>query len=162
MTDDTTRALLEIFRTEAADALDELAQLAGELTSAQGSKLRNVARAALRLAHNIKGAAGSVGLDELSQLAHTLEDALTPCAGSDTAPPQELCDAVLSAVSLIERLCEVGHDCDQALAEQAHGLGQRLLEQSRDFAAQLKPALPSSSIFDWPRDGSGEQGVCPQ
>lgn len=137
MTDDTTRALLEIFRTEAADALDELAQLTGELVGAEGSKLRNAAKSALRLAHNIKGAAGSVGLDELSSLAHGLEDALAPCSRSDTPPPHELCDAVQAAVSLIERLCEVGHDCDQSLAERARELGQRLVEQSREFAAQI-------------------------
>ncbi|MBN1612149.1 MAG: response regulator [Polyangiaceae bacterium] len=154
MTDDATRALLDIFRTEAADALDELAQLASELGSAQGSKLRNAAKAALRLAHNIKGAAGSVGLEELSSLAHTLEDALGPCAVSSTAPPHELCSAVLSAVSLIERLCEAGHECDPALAEQARELGQRLLEQSRQYAARLEPSTVQASAAP-PSPGAG-------
>jgi chemotaxis protein histidine kinase CheA len=145
MTDDATRALLEIFRTEAADALDELAQLAGELTTAEGSRLHNAAKSALRLAHNIKGAAGSVGLDELSALAHALEDALAPCASANIRPPHELCSAVLSAVSLIERLCEVGHECDRALAEQARELGQRLIEQSREYSATLEPSTVQAS-----------------
>jgi chemotaxis protein histidine kinase CheA/ActR/RegA family two-component response regulator len=165
MTDDATQALLEIFRTEAADALDELAQLAARLPTAEGSKLSSAAKAALRLAHNIKGAAGSVGLNELSSLAHTLEDALAPCAASNVRPPPELCDEVLTAVSLIERLCEAGHDCDRALSDRARELGQRLLEHSRRYAAEIEsstvqtsaaPASPAAAVSEPTAPGAPE------
>ena len=106
MSDDTTRALLEVFQTEAADALDELGQLASELDTAEGSSLRSSAKAALRLAHNIKGAAGSVGLEEISALAHTLEEALSPCCVADSCPPVELSRLIQTAVNTIERLAE--------------------------------------------------------
>lgn len=146
MTDDSMRGLFEVFRTEVADALDELGQVAGQLGTERGPKLRTAAKAALRLAHNVKGAAGSVGLEELAALAHSLEEALSPCSQADEPPPREVTDPILRAVSLIERLVDVGHDCDHELAEQTRALGRELVEQARHYRAALGSWHPPGSV----------------
>jgi two-component system chemotaxis sensor kinase CheA len=80
------------FRIEAREILDAMSK--GVLDLERHVDAALVARL-LRLAHTLKGAARIVGHRELTELAHQIEDALTPLR--DSPAPQRL-DAVLAMV----------------------------------------------------------------
>jgi chemotaxis protein histidine kinase CheA len=48
--------------------------------------------------HTLKGSAATLGLDELSELAHRMEDLLLPLRGSEQPLPQPLADALLKSL----------------------------------------------------------------
>lgn len=128
--------LLETFRVEATELFDALAQCAAALATAEGEARRDAAKAALRLAHNLKGASGSLGLDAVTRLAHSLEDALAALFRNDTQPSPELAGTLREAVVIAQRLVDAG--CDEALVAQAGGVEQRLRE--------LTPLTPEGAL----------------
>ncbi len=92
--------ILETFREEAAEVVDELAQLVGALRAARDATAWSEAiSAARRLAHNLKGAAASVGNEEVEGLCHELEDALaTLDQGRFDAEGAELLERLIGAI----------------------------------------------------------------
>jgi two-component system chemotaxis sensor kinase CheA len=69
--------ILETFREEAAEVADELTQIVGVLRRAgDAAEWSEAVSSARRLAHNLKGAAASVGNEEVETLCHELEDVL--------------------------------------------------------------------------------------
>src|SRR5206468_11529973 len=50
--------------------------------------------------HTLKGSAATLGLAELSDLAHKMEDAVLPLRGSDQPLPPKLADAVLRSLDV--------------------------------------------------------------
>jgi chemotaxis protein histidine kinase CheA/ActR/RegA family two-component response regulator len=98
--------LIEAFRSEVGELFDELASLVAELPDCRGSALQSASRSAMRLAHNLKGASGSVGLKTLSRVAHQFEGALSPLARAELAPSVEHMSALRSAVIAMQALAE--------------------------------------------------------
>ncbi len=101
MTDDEAE-FRELFETEAAERLDTMAELL--LDAEQGSSDAAVVPALLREAHTLKGAAGMVGLAEVSELAHELEDMLIPIRDAGTGLPADLVEPLLAGVDELRRL----------------------------------------------------------
>ncbi len=140
--------LLETFRVEAAELFDELAHSVGELSSDDVGAVRRAAQAALRLAHNLKGSSGAVGLDMLSHLAHRVEDALVPLSRTGAAPEPATVALLQSAVVLAQQLVE-RTDAPELLAEverisadleTAQDLGSRELSTpSREVGSTVSP-----------------------
>lgn len=131
--DGMMKELLEVFRAEAAEVFDELAAGTAALGTTSGEERRANARNALRLAHNIKGASGSVGLDPLVRLAHALEDAFSALCRVDASPTTEQAALLQSAVVLAQRLSE--SDPDAARLQEARELERRL----RSMLPSLRP-----------------------
>ena len=50
--------------------------------------------------HTLKGSAATLGLDELADFAHRMEDVILPLRGSQQAVPQALADAVLRSLDV--------------------------------------------------------------
>ncbi len=130
------KELLETFRVEATELFDALAERTGALATAEGEARRDAAQAALRLAHNLKGTSGSVGLDAVSRLAHSVEDALSALYLSDSPPTPALAAALREAVVVAQRL--VDQSDDAALLAQASDLEHRLRE--------LTPPKPEADL----------------
>src|SRR4051794_3333685 len=65
-----------------------------EKTPAQGPKFDEVARGL----HTLKGSAATLGLDELADFAHRMEDVFLPLRGSASPLPPPLADAVLKSL----------------------------------------------------------------
>ncbi len=111
MSDDGIMAdLLEAFRAEVGELFDELAGLIAELPGRHGTELQATSRAAMRLAHNLKGASGSVGLTTLSQVAHVFESALAALGRAPVAPSPEHVSLLRSAVIAMQGLAERSTD----------------------------------------------------
>jgi len=86
----------ELFRTEAAERLDTMTQLL--IDAERGAGDPDAVHALLREAHTLKGAAGMVGLDDVSVLAHELEDVLVPMRDAGSAVPAGIVDELLARV----------------------------------------------------------------
>lgn len=140
--DDLMRELVEAFRSEAGELFDALAGLIAELSSAQGPKSQETIRAAMRLAHNLKGASGSVGLNELSQIAHAFESALAILQARAVTPTPEHVSVLEAAVIGMQGLAEQKRESDASTAAR---LIERLEAVSAAHAAQAASA-PSAEL----------------
>ena len=96
---------LEIFRDEARDRLDRIVEtlLAIESGNAEADALDSL----FRDTHTIKGAAGMVGLDDIGELAHVMEDLLADVRDSGTMPPA-LIDPLLRTADALRQHVEGG------------------------------------------------------
>jgi two-component system, chemotaxis family, sensor kinase CheA len=90
--------LLAVFRSEAAQHLDEMdaALLAIESGAASGELIDSL----FRHVHTIKGAAGMVGMEDVSLVAHAAEDVLAGPRESGTLPPG-LADPLLRTTAVL-------------------------------------------------------------
>lgn len=81
--------LQAIFREEANEQLDELARLLETLPGEPCSALDAGIRVCFRIAHNIKGAALSVGFPGVAELAHAIESSFVEArsSGQPCPPP---------------------------------------------------------------------------
>src|SRR5690606_20597089 len=104
--DETMTELIKVFRSEVGELFDSLAALIAELPNQTGAELDRASRSAMRLAHNLKGSSGSVGLVALSRLAHAFESALAPLCSLDAAPNPEHAKVLREAVISMQRLAE--------------------------------------------------------
>ena len=72
---DEAAKLLAVFREEAIEAADNLAQLLDALRGQRGHDVAAKIGDILRIAHNIKGAALTVDAADIASTAHALEGA---------------------------------------------------------------------------------------
>ncbi len=87
-----TRDPYKYFRIESHELLDQLNQAVLELE--KETTQERVAQL-LRLAHTLKGAARVVKRTDIGDLAHAVEDTLTPLRGSDQQATRPLIDTIL-------------------------------------------------------------------
>ncbi|HEY6722433.1 MAG TPA: Hpt domain-containing protein, partial [Polyangiaceae bacterium] len=132
--DDLMRELIEAFRSEVGELFDGLASLIAELPSAQGPRLSETIRAAMRLAHNLKGASGSVGLNELSQVAHAFESVLALLQHRAALPNPEQIRVLEAAVIAMQSLAEQTRVSDASTVS-------RLIERLESVAQESDAAV---------------------
>lgn len=98
--DDPLQMLMRVFREEASELLDRLSSALRSLREGTGDAA-SIAAEAMRVAHTIKGAAATVGQDEISALAHAIEDVLVRWRsepGEALLPLVEPCDQGTTAM----------------------------------------------------------------
>ncbi len=93
--------ILQSFAAEALEIMDGLRAAFARFPEAPPPVLAELLDDALRRAHTLKGSARVVKMDEVSSLAHELEDALRPL-GED--PPGDLAEVLPPAAALLDRL----------------------------------------------------------
>jgi len=134
--------LLVIFRDELAENLDQLAQRLETLRAGGGADPGETVDAAFRIAHNIKGASRIVDMLPVSELAHAIEEVLSPLRAKGEAPSPPDLDRLFEAVTLMGRL----------------GAGEDLAAAAGDLtAALMKSAPPAPS--EQPRPGAESAAV---
>jgi two-component system, chemotaxis family, sensor kinase CheA len=92
---------VELFADE---ALIRLRRISEQTLVLEAGASADVVAAILRDAHSLKGAAGVVGLPEVSTVAHHLEDALEAYRDGRSAPPPDLVDRLLRVVDGLQAL----------------------------------------------------------
>jgi two-component system chemotaxis sensor kinase CheA len=107
MESEELQTLLAVFRAEAAETLDTLAQTVEALRGTSPGARRELIKTGLRLAHNLKGASQSVGLEQAARLAHGLEDSLGAVKDALTVD-EDAIRAMLRDVSRIQQVTEGG------------------------------------------------------
>jgi two-component system chemotaxis sensor kinase CheA len=101
---DAWALLIETFRQEATELLDELAQTLER--QRDGTAEPSALTAARRIAHNLKGAALSVGASRITEPCHTLEDEFERVADEGIPPAAERIEEWLHVVTELQRAVE--------------------------------------------------------
>ncbi len=98
MMDPLLENLLEGFVDEAQEIYERVARSMMELEKApaQGPSFDELARGL----HTLKGSAATLGLEELADFAHRMEDVVLPLRGSSKPLPARLSDAVLKSLDV--------------------------------------------------------------
>src|SRR5512145_2156635 len=91
------------FREEALENIEAIHGHLQALNANPEDARRERGGAAMRLAHNIKGAAASVGEEDVSRLAHALEDVLELIRDAKEPPSPPMLTATADALALIRR-----------------------------------------------------------
>lgn len=105
MSNDTLRRLMAIFRDEAHENLDELGQLLEQIRGTTGDALNDKINTAMRVAHNLKGASSSVGLESMAEMAHRFEDRLLSLRGGGESV-EEIMPLCQRAIGAMQRLTD--------------------------------------------------------
>ena len=104
--------------------------------------------------HTLKGSAATLGLDELADLAHRMEDAVLPLRGLGTALPPAITDAVLRALDAF--LAQVRAQAGRGGEVRDLGEARALLEAARSASTPPAPAelgpLPEAAPRSISRD----------
>jgi two-component system chemotaxis sensor kinase CheA len=121
--------LLAIFRDELTENLDQLVLRLEQLRAGGGAAPRETVDGAFRIAHNLKGASRIVGMLPISDLAHAMEEVLSPLRGigaKGEAPAPPDLDLLFEAVTVMGRL----------------GAGEDLAATAQDLTAALTKSAP--------------------
>ena len=94
--------------------------------------------------HTLKGSAATLGLDELADLAHRMEDTVLPLRGQGTALPPPIADALLRALDAF--VAQVRARAGRGGEQRDLGEARALLEAAR--SASTPP--PSSALAPLP------------
>ncbi len=148
MTDEAAGAeFLEIFRDEANERLDHIVDTLLALEA--GRAAPDAVDSLFRDAHTIKGAAGMLGLDEVRELAHALEDVLDDLRESGEFPT-DLAEPLLRAADSLRRHVE-GHGdgtadlLDELSASRAR-VGRETPRPAAGASAATRPVVERRSI----------------
>jgi len=138
--------LRALFFESAGELLQSLNEAGLELESRPADE--EVIRRVRRAVHTLKGDSAACGFNKLSELAHELEDVLTPqiarARGADFA------ELVLAAAdSFAAMLAAYQRKAEPPVVEALHAMIRKLLEgpASPDTAAPMTPPLPAQ--FAW-------------
>lgn len=135
----------QLLRTFAAQLEERLQAIVDGLLAleqgASGTTRTQLFDAIFRAAHNIKGAARGVGLEQTSELAHAVEDLFSSLKREALAPPPGLVELCLSAVEGLRRLAEL-----ETAGQPVDTAGHELLQHLRAVAAGTPPAAPRPAL----------------
>ncbi len=111
--------LIQVFLEESQEILDQLEEDLLKLEQDQGNK--ELMAAIFRAAHTIKGSAGLTGLDDISSLAHRLEDVLDQVRSDNKVMSRECFETVFQTVDMLNKMvaCAAGgeqHNPDETTA----------------------------------------------
>ncbi|MBN2382453.1 response regulator [bacterium] len=146
--------LYQIFRTEALERVDELSQLFELLAESGISERSDIYASILRTAHNLKGAARTVGDEPIEQLAHHLEEAFLVSAEKEEIA-SELIETAQNVLALINAIIAgTWHEKDYIqLIERLKTLGSKERK-----AREHEQALSSEPGPDSAEPGSTQSG----
>src|SRR5712664_4924181 len=158
MAEEVSIELLATFADESNEMAQEASKLVLQLERASPAQAKPLLEHLARTAHNLKGAAAAIGLDELSTLAHLVETVLEPTL-KDAAPlRREVADGILSGLDAIasharsiasssgdrdSKTLTLAFQCLEALATASEGDDRQSPSSETPVAAALPDPLPA-------------------
>lgn len=140
MDDAQLRQIWAVFSAESRDYAQTIATAALEMERGVD---RSVLERVRRAAHSLKGAAGTLGVQDLEQIAHSMEECLAH-ARSGTAFPAASVQALLAAARSIEELLDRGDAGELPAAERLPGV-LAILGHAPNEPADASPELPAEN-----------------
>ena len=132
------------FRVEAQELLEGLTQ--GALELEKGAADRAMVGSLLRLAHTLKGAARVVRQPAVAELAHGVEDILSPFRDTGTTVPQDLAPEMLHLLDQIGAgLAALDHPSGDTAAPALRPASEEPLETVRVDVEEVEGVLGSLS-----------------
>jgi chemosensory pili system protein ChpA (sensor histidine kinase/response regulator) len=146
------------FLSEAQDLITELQRIALDLEHSPGDE--NALAAAIRIAHRLRGSAGTVQMHDLAQVAFEFEELLQVLRAAGASAGAWGVVATLQCIGLLQKALdqEAGaHPRDASLVTQAARLrASALLARAPDANDGLTPA-PAEGEADTVRDSLGDE-----
>ncbi len=141
--------IFAVFRSDVARLAQELGDAVLRLErSTNSAETSAAADAAFRCAHGIKGAAGTLGLDNLQNIVHRLEDVLTAIRDGLLVPDGDSADllfAVLDAIDDAGARAEPGKDAPITRGEELTARLDALLSPAAGSNADSEPLEPAAA-----------------
>ncbi len=142
--------LVKVFMEESEDEIRELES--GLIRLEEDKEDEDTINRIFRAAHTIKGSAGLVGFDSVSNYTHTLENILDRIRKKDLTITKKLISTMLASVDFLKRLiaaCSEGEEIDEKEIEQ-------FVQSLKRFSGAAKPT--GDTLSDQSRkDKSGEK-----
>jgi two-component system chemotaxis sensor kinase CheA len=149
-----TETIQEVFLAESTEQLDELSNLLVDLEDRPGDE--ELIEQLQRAAHNLKGAAGTVGRTAFAKLLHTIEDVTQLFYGGERP---ELFNRLFSAVDVLRGSLgsiAAGKDEAQQLEEAEQQLRSWLLSETQLDDIPFRASHPPNTATDAPELRLGE------
>jgi chemotaxis protein histidine kinase CheA len=142
--DETFQLLCATLREEAGEQVERIGAVLLEVErGADGSRARALLDEAFRQAHNLKGAAGSLGFTLTAALAHALENALGDVRGVPASKARSLFDVLHQALSLVPATLDMQADAEPT--PEMTQVIERLIESSASLRPPLLPGVPTKA-----------------
>lgn len=145
--DDFQRAMFDLFTLETTDFLDKLESILIDMEAREQSIIASVPEI-FRIMHTIKGSSAMLSLDNISRLAHAVEDLFNFLRSNpDSKPdPSMLVDIVLKCCDFIKRnLVPDMNEDSKPLIDEVKGY----LSQLKQPAAAPVKAEPQKAVGDF-------------
>jgi two-component system chemotaxis sensor kinase CheA len=145
--------ILEIFRAEARELLQGIGDALLILENSTNSDERSKAnKLSFRSAHNIKGAAASIGIGRIEKLVHLLEDVFVELRDRDMPLSGRMLDEIFKAIDHIDRLVasasremkDIEED-DEAIVNLLKELASQVTSTTREGSKPTEKAEAESS-----------------
>lgn len=144
--DDLLREVIDIFVAEVREQADRISQALLTMEQ-QPSTIPTEIEELYRQAHSLKGSSASLGVEELSQLAHHLESALLPVRRHRSTLTAEMVDLGLKALDAVKlRVVGLLADNEVGLAE-VHRFAEQL-EQLAQRHPLPDPTVGAQALAD--------------
>ena len=159
MSSSIDQEVLQIFFEEGRQALDDLESglLRLESGGLSGEDLKNHLDALFRHAHNFKGASAAVGFEQLTQLAHAIEDVLAHFKMGSLLPSHSRCSSLLNSIDGLRRLLGGLMDSPGHRAPIESYLDElKNCAQNQESPAQSRPQSPTESAVSTPKSQNGK------
>jgi chemotaxis protein histidine kinase CheA len=158
MAEEVPIELLATFADESNEMAQEASRLVLQLERASPDQAKPLLEHLARTAHNLKGAAAAIGLDELSTLAHLVETVLEPTLKDGAPLRRHVADGILSGLDAIasharsiasssgdreSKTLTLAFQCLEALATAAEGDDRPSASDETPAAAALPDPLPA-------------------
>ena len=138
--DDLMRDLLKTFQVEAAEHLQTLNQALLKIErEEEDAPRRHLVQEAFRAAHSLKGAARSVDLHDIEQVAHGVENVLQQARDNGATLAPEVCDVLYASLDHIQQML-AGQSVDVAALQARLGEVTGAPEQSSMLEAGVSAA----------------------
>lgn len=141
--------LLGIFREEARELCEQLSADVIALGQTQASEREELSRRVLRQSHTLKGTAASIGLEEVSRVAHSFESRIALALDEPTPFPRGLVDRLLGALDEISSYIE-------ALVAGESDTGRGLLRAEKMLESEAPDPDPAAIEPPRQRRGAGD------
>jgi len=155
--------MLENFIAEAKEHLDSIEDDFLNLEKQKDNPDRALLDKVFRAIHSVKGAAGFLGLANVTKLSHVMETLLTRMRSGEVLPESDNTDALLSGVDLLKAMLDDVKKSNEVDITRVQERLKSLLDQEgnqrRPIKKQpVKPATVKAKEVDVPRKASVDQG----
>ncbi|QRK07943.1 response regulator [Archangium violaceum] len=135
------RSLWPIFAAETREQLQTIGTAVLGLEQGTADEASEQLTALKREVHSLKGSAASLGLSDIEQLVHAIEDGLARCAPGHVPPPG-LVECTLRSLSAIESALNRGDAGDMPTIEGLGALLSALGKGGFEQVVETKPKVP--------------------
>jgi two-component system chemotaxis sensor kinase CheA len=143
--------LVKVFMDESEDEIRELE--AGLIKLEENQDDEDTINRVFRAAHTIKGSAGLVGFENVSNFTHAIENILDRIRNKELTITKKLVSTLLSSVDLLKRMIAASSEGEEVDESEIDAVTQTL----RRFTSSSKSSDKKQGTYDAGKTGTGDK-----